>query len=137
MGGTGEDPNTCKLGTFFQIPLTLTMPIGNNFQLNRASGETTKLWVIFIVVPKDWYFLPKLHLIGIVSVKGIWKNVPNLQVVGYSPVPPIPPVIWIVLLYTEATGYDFFFKYSKISISTQKINFRGFRTRHCKFPNFN
>ena len=34
---------TCKLGTFFQIPLTLTMPISNNFQLNGASGETLKL----------------------------------------------------------------------------------------------
>ena len=42
MGGTGEDPTTCKLGTFFQIPLTLTMPISNNFQLNGASGETPK-----------------------------------------------------------------------------------------------
>ena len=46
MGGSGEDPTTCKLGTFFQIPSTLTMPIGNNFQLNGALGETTKLWVL-------------------------------------------------------------------------------------------
>ena len=30
-------------GFFFQIPLVLTMPICNNFQLNGASGETSKL----------------------------------------------------------------------------------------------
>ena len=46
MGGTGEDQTTCKLGTFFQIPLAQTMSIGNNFQLNGASGEFTKLWVL-------------------------------------------------------------------------------------------
>ena len=45
MGGTGQDP-TCKLGRSFQIPLTLNMPIGNNVQLNGASGEITKLWAL-------------------------------------------------------------------------------------------
>ena len=34
------------VGTFFQIPLALTMPISNNFQLNGASVETLKLWVL-------------------------------------------------------------------------------------------
>ena len=46
VGETGEDPPTRKMGTFFQIPLALTMPIGNYFQLNGASGETIKLWVL-------------------------------------------------------------------------------------------
>ena len=43
VGGTGAVPPTCKMGTFFQIPLALTMPIGNIFQLNGASGEIAKL----------------------------------------------------------------------------------------------
>ena len=42
-GRLGEDQPTCKMGTFFQIPLALTMPISNNFQLNGASRETPKL----------------------------------------------------------------------------------------------
>ena len=46
MGGTGEDPPTCKMGTLFQIPLALTMSKSNNFQLNGASGETPELWVL-------------------------------------------------------------------------------------------
>ena len=63
MGGIGDDPTSCKLGKFFQIPLTLTMPIGNNFQLNEASGETPKtlditMKMTFIVIPKVWVFLP-------------------------------------------------------------------------------
>ena len=35
VGGTGEDPPTCKMETFF-MSLTLTEPIFNNFQLNGA-----------------------------------------------------------------------------------------------------
>ena len=46
VGGAGAGPPTLKMGTFFHIPLALTMPISNNFQLNRASGETPKLWVL-------------------------------------------------------------------------------------------
>ena len=38
VGGAGACPPTCKMGTFFHIPLALTMPINNNFQLNGASG---------------------------------------------------------------------------------------------------
>ena len=33
---TWEDPPTCKMGTFFLMPLTLTEPSLNNFQLNGA-----------------------------------------------------------------------------------------------------
>ena len=43
VGGARVCPPTCKMGTFFQIPLALTMPISNNFQLNAASGETLRL----------------------------------------------------------------------------------------------
>ena len=41
-GGRGE-PTYCKMGTFFQIPFALIMPISNNFQLNGASGQSLKL----------------------------------------------------------------------------------------------
>ena len=43
VGGAGAGPPTCKMGTFFQIPLPLTTPISNNFQLNGASEESLKL----------------------------------------------------------------------------------------------
>ena len=46
MGGAGVGPPICKLGTFYQIPLALTMPISNDFQSNGASGETANLWVL-------------------------------------------------------------------------------------------
>ena len=36
VGGTGEDPPTCKMGVFFLMPLRLTEPSLNNFQLNGA-----------------------------------------------------------------------------------------------------
>ena len=32
MGGAGVDPPTCKMGTFFLMSLTLTVPSLNNFQ---------------------------------------------------------------------------------------------------------
>ena len=34
VGGTWEDPTTCKMGTFFLMFLTLTEPSLKNFQLN-------------------------------------------------------------------------------------------------------
>ena len=46
VGGAGAGPPTCKTRTFFLIPLALTMPIINNFQLNGAPGETFKLWLL-------------------------------------------------------------------------------------------
>ena len=46
MGGAAVCPSIYEMRPFFQIPLTLTMQIGNNFQLNGASGETTKLWAL-------------------------------------------------------------------------------------------
>ena len=36
VDGTWEDSPTCKMGTFFLMPLTLTEPSFNNFQLNGA-----------------------------------------------------------------------------------------------------
>ena len=55
-GRAGPGP-VVRWGRFFISPsLALTMPISNNFQLNRASGETPKLWVYLtikvIVIPK-------------------------------------------------------------------------------------
>ena len=44
VGGAGLP--TCKMGTFFQIPLALTMPISNNFLFNGASGQSLKLWLL-------------------------------------------------------------------------------------------
>ena len=108
-GGAGAGPPTCKMGTFFHIPLALTMPISNNFQSRRASGETPKLWVLQFQslgvspeAPFNWKLLP----IGIISVKGIWKNAPILQVVGPAPDPPTPLVIRVVLLHTEPAVQD-------------------------------
>ena len=46
VGGAGTGPPTCEMGTFFHIPLALTMPTSNNFQLNGALGETPKLWAL-------------------------------------------------------------------------------------------
>ena len=43
---------------------------------------------------------------GIVSAKGIRKNVPVLQVGGHDPTPPTPPVFRVVLLHTEGAGKD-------------------------------
>ena len=43
VGAAREDPLSCKMETFFQIPLELNMPICKNVQLNGASGETLKL----------------------------------------------------------------------------------------------
>ena len=40
VGGEGVCQPTCKMGTFFPIPLAITEPILNNFQLNEASGQT-------------------------------------------------------------------------------------------------
>ena len=39
VGGAGACPPTCKMRTFFHIPLALSMSISNKFQLNGASGE--------------------------------------------------------------------------------------------------
>ena len=36
VGGAGADPQTCKMGTYFLMSLTLTDPSLNNFQLNGA-----------------------------------------------------------------------------------------------------
>ena len=57
VGGAEAGQPTCNMGTFFQIPLTLTMPISNNFKLNGATEQSLKLWllqkkVIFDEVPK-------------------------------------------------------------------------------------
>ena len=43
VGGAGACPPTCKMRTFFHIPLALSMTISNKFQLNGASGETLNL----------------------------------------------------------------------------------------------
>ena len=45
-------------------------------------------------------------LIGLISVKEIWKNVPILQVGGPAPAPLTPPVIRVVLLHTEPAVQD-------------------------------
>ena len=44
--GAGAGPPICKIGIFFQIPFALVMPIGNNFQLNGASEQSLKLWLL-------------------------------------------------------------------------------------------
>ena len=53
-------------------------------------------------VSPEALFNGKLLLIGIVSSKGIWKNVPILQMIGPISAPPTLPVIRVVLPHTEA-----------------------------------
>ena len=56
----------------------------------------------------------KLLLIGIVSAaKGIWKNVPILQVGGPAPAPSTLSVIRVVLLHTDASDKRLF----KVSVT--------------------
>ena len=50
---------TCKFGTFFQIPLALTIPISNNFQLNETSEETL-IWVLLEFWSYPNYFSQKI-----------------------------------------------------------------------------
>ena len=107
MGRTGTAPPTSKLGTFLSWPLALSMSIYSNFQINGASGETLKPPDPpfcfknrgsggFRVSPEA-PFIWKLLYIGILRAKGLDKNVPNLEVGGAAPIPPTPPVIWVVL----------------------------------------
>ena len=53
-------------------------------------------------VPFNWNLL----LIGILSAKGIWKNVPILQVGGHALAPPTWPVLRVVLLQSEGPRKD-------------------------------
>ena len=68
VGWAGAVPPTSKLGKFLSWPLTLSMSIYSNFQINGTSGETLK-------TPDPRFlkqnrgldvseFLPKLHLFG-------------------------------------------------------------------------
>ena len=55
------------------------------------------------VSPKAPFYW-KLLIFGIVSDKGIRKNVPVLQVGGHAPTPLAPPVFRVVLLHTKRAG---------------------------------
>ena len=94
MGGTREDPPTCKMGTFFHMSLTLNFEKKNlyNRVLNNFFVQSLRLGHL---PPFDW----KLFKLGSVSVSDITKNVPILQVGGSSLAPPIPPVFRVVLLH--------------------------------------
>ena len=65
--------------------------IENDFHSNSQS-----LKVSSPETPLNW----KLLIIGIVSAKGIRKNVADIQEGGSVPVTPTPPVFRVVLLHT-------------------------------------
>ena len=44
VGGTGVNPPSCKMGTFFLGSLALNVPIYRNFQSNGANLWSFKLW---------------------------------------------------------------------------------------------
>ena len=83
------------------MPLSLSMPIYSNFQLNRASGETGKPpdplsmkqnrgsgdFRVSPKAPFNW----KLLQIGILSDKGMGKNYPIFEVgvAFHAPPPPL------------------------------------------------
>ena len=89
------------LGNYQQFPIKWSFR--RNFQTLGITLEKT-----FIVIVKVCNFLQKrkLLMIGIVSTKGIRKNIPDLQVVGPAPDPPTPSVFRVVLLHTEGAGKD-------------------------------
>ena len=68
----------------------------SHFQCNNQSLKVSP------ETPFSW----KLLIIGIVSAKGIRKNLPVLQVGRPAPAPPTPPVFWVVLLHTDGAGKD-------------------------------
>ena len=68
MGWAGAVPPTSKLGKFLSWPLTLSMSIYSNFQINGTSGETLKppgpYFASKIRGLEVSEFLLKLHLFG-------------------------------------------------------------------------
>ena len=66
------------------------------FQCNAQSLK------VFLEAPFNW----KLLLFGIVSAKGISKNVPILQLGGHILAPPTWPAIRVVLFHTEGPRKD-------------------------------
>ena len=91
---------------------------------------STQSLVVSPKAPFNWKWLP----IGIVSVEGIWKNVPNLQVVGSCPVPPMPPVVRIVLLQYRGNGLTLLQLHCRLPSSNKAKRFHEFVQRKIQFP---
>ena len=98
-GVTGVCSYTCKLGTFFVMPLTLPMPIFEKkslrgalekFDKNRVLHKksflcnTQSLTDFFTALSRDIF-----SKIGMGNVRGITKNVPFLKG-GWPVSPPLP-----------------------------------------------
>ena len=103
---------TCTLGRFFVMPLTLPMPIFEKISLQGALEKFDKNRVLhkksFLCNTRflsNFYRAPyrdNFSKIGMGNVRGITKNVPNLQVYEHTPETPTTPsikVVKVVLYY--------------------------------------
>ena len=97
--GRGEDPPTCKMGKFFQIPLAITMsnsyihfPIkwsfGRNSQTKTFTFYNNKNEKVCLRVSSEAPFYWKLLKIGTRSAKDIRNDVPIFQDWGSAPASP-------------------------------------------------
>ena len=91
VGVAGVCSHTCKLGTFFVMPLTLPIPI---FEKISLQGSLEKLDKIRVLLHKKSLF----SKIGMANVRGITKNVPNLQVYEHTPATPTTLSIKVVIV---------------------------------------
>ena len=81
--------------------------------------------------PFDW----KLFKLGSVSVRDIRKNVPILQVGGFTLAPPIPPVFRVVLLHKWRFSNPFIpqlYTFQPISLTKIQLDPQKFRFQNSK-----
>ena len=97
MGGTGEDPQTCKTDTFFLMPLALHNPL-SKFSTIFGRNFQTKICNLIVVVRSGNFCLIvsanalvywKLLKIGLHSAKDTRKMSPFCKFEG----PPLPSAL--------------------------------------------
>ena len=108
VGVAGVCSYTCKLGIFFVMPLTLPMPIFEKISLQGALEKFDKNRVLhkksFLCNTQsltDFSRAPRRDIfskIGMGNVRGITKNVPNLQVYEHTPATPTTLSIKVVIV---------------------------------------
>ena len=94
MGGSGAGSHTSKLATFFVMPLALSIPICNKKSHPTRAVECHKLFIEVTLLHMEnlrhstaLVGCDFLLQIGILSAKGITKNVANLEVCSPTPDP--------------------------------------------------
>ena len=92
LGGAGIKSHTSMLGTFFIRTSALCLPIFEKKSLRSAAEKSVKM--TFYVLPDFCQIFPELPVEIFFSkndmgnVRGIAKNVPNIQVHELPPAPP-------------------------------------------------